>query len=147
MLRELQVQFGKNIPATYKAATAMVTGMGVVIDGDEVKFPAEATAKDIFVVDKERIANGANVGYVQVSDYFADFVNIGADELVKIHAYHAPERFATDQFANGVDEESTYLAVGTDGKWAESESATKYMYDGEYSDAGHKLIVVRVLEG
>lgn len=146
MLRELQVQEFRPIPAQYKAAEDMVVGMGVVIDGDEVKFPTDATATNVFVVDKEREATGANAGLTQFSDYFADFMTIKEGEFVKLHAYAVPDRFAVDQVDDGVDEETTYLAVGTDGKWAESATATKFAYRGEYNDAGHKLALIEVVE-
>lgn len=147
MLRELQIQELKPIPAQYKAAAAMVTGMGVVIDeaNGEVEFPGSATAANIFVVDKEREAKGINNAIANLSDYFTDFVNIASGEFVKLHCYDIGESFATDQYAADLAS-ATYAYVGTDGKWAKSTNATKYLVCGEYNDAGHTLYKIRVIE-
>lgn len=148
MLRELQVQEYRPAPAVYKADTDMTVGMGVVIDEENgvVKFPSAAASANIFVVDKERAADGAANALTQFSDYYEDFMTIKKGELVKLHAYARPDRFATDQVDAEALAEAEYMAVGTDGKWTASKDATQYKYIGTYKDAGHTLYEISLVE-
>ena len=132
MLRELQTTTGKVYDAMNTAAVAMVVGMGVVKDytNKEVKFPAEATDKGIFFVTKEKRAEG---------------IYAGLGEGVKLVAPVKAERYATDQFTAGAVA-GDYLAVGTDGKFAKSESATRFVYRGTAVIDTHELHVVEVID-
>ena len=85
MLRDNFVILNKPIPATYKAATAMKTGMGVVIDdaNKQVKFPTGATTENVYFVNKERIAQTAGT-QANLSDYDDLYTKIAAGEFVMI---------------------------------------------------------------
>ena len=65
--------------ATKTAKVAMVMGMGVVKDGNNVKFPTSTTAKNIFFVGKELIGTGLD-SMRELSDY--DLENIAEGEFV-----------------------------------------------------------------
>lgn len=147
MVRELQVQMHKPTPAEYKAAVDMTVGMAVVKDEatKTVKFADADTSVNVFVVDKERIPSDANTGRTIFSDYDEDFMTIKKGEFVKLHAYNKPERFAVDQVADDIASAS-YVCAGADGKWKASAEATKYIYCGEYNDAGHVLHTIEVGE-
>lgn len=147
MLRELQTTTGKVYDAMNTAAVAMVVGMGVVKDytNKEVKFPAEATDKGIFFVTKEKRTEGIYAGLGEFSDYENMFMEIKAGEGVKLVAPVKAERYATDQFTVGAVA-GDYLAVGTDGKFAKSESATRFVYRGTAVIDTHELHVVEVID-
>lgn len=149
MLRELQVQELKPVKAQFAAASAMVVGMGVVIDRatGTVKKPTAATAVNIYVVDKEREAKGKNNIKTNFSDRFVDFVNISEGEKVKIHTYDVGDVFATDQTANiNTLAAASYAKVGTDGKWAVSSDPTKFKVVGVYNDAGNPMVEIEIVE-
>ena len=147
MLRELQTTTGKVYDAMNKAAEAMVVGMGVVKDyaTNTVAFPEEATDKGIFFVTKEKRAEGVSAGLGEFSDYEDMFMNIKANEGVKLIAPVKAERYATDQFTAGAVA-GDYLAVGTDGKFAKSESATRFVYRGTKKIDRHDLHVIEVID-
>lgn len=149
MLREFQSKIGKNVPAQYKAKTAMKTGMGVIIDRatGEVKFPTAATASEIYVVNKARIPTGVNCSRADMSDYDDNFVNITEGEFVKLETYTNPESFGTDQKGKTATK-GKVLAIGTDGLWTDAAAtvASKYLYADDYVDNGHTLIKIDVLD-
>lgn len=150
MLRELQTILDK--PASsqyYSSEETVITGMGVVKDQDAgtFGFPSAATAADIFVVDKERVPKGYKAAASDLSDYDEDYVTVLQGEYGILISYHAGERFAIDQYDG--DDLSGYtigdrLGVGTDGKWTAASGTSKYVYAGEYDDAGHTLMLIEV---
>lgn len=148
MLRDNFVTLNKPIPATYKAASAMKTGMAVVIDdaNKEVKLPAAATADNLYFVNKERIAQTAG-SQAYKSDYDDLYVNIAEDEFVKIEKYYPGEEFLTDAKGATATVGKVVLA-GTDGKLTDATSTAKspYLYVAEVTDNGHALMKIRVLD-
>lgn len=147
MLRELQVTMNKPANAMYKSGeeSVLITGMAVVKNEEEGTFelPTAETAADLFFLDKERIPTGINAARVDMSDYDEDFVSVHKDEFGKVIAYYVGERFATDQYADGLVMEDR-LAAGTDGKLMKATVASKYVYKGEFDDNGHILAIVEV---
>lgn len=147
MLRELQTNTGKVYDATNIATVDMVVGMGVVKDytkEKEVGFPNTATDKGVFFVTKEKRAEGIYAGLGEFSDYEKMFMNIKAGDGVKLVPPVFSERYATDQFTTGAAV-GDYLALGTDGKFAKSTSATKFMYRGTKVIDTHTLHVIEVI--
>lgn len=146
MLREIMINEQKAVPAIYKAAAALKTGMGVVIDlaTETADVPSAASSADIYLVDKERVPTGANAARVNFSDYEEEFNTVAKDELVKLHHYCAGEQFATDQFT-GTIEVGEAVEVGTNGKWAKATAASVYVCaDPAHMDAGHTLLRIIV---
>lgn len=145
MLRELQTILQKPASAQYSCAEdGVMTGMGVVKKSETTfGYAGATTAADVFVVDKERIPVGINASRKDMSDYEDDFVKVGNGEKAKLIAYHAGERFATDQFTGSLTAEDR-VEVGTDGKWVTASGASKYVYKGEYNDNGHVLALIEV---
>ena len=150
MVRELISQEGKIAPADCKAAAAVATGMGVVIDRVAKTFavPTAATAANIYVAHKERIPTGIYAGELNLSDYFEQFNEIKKDELAPLWKYDAADVFAVDQYASALADADIgkTLHVGTDGKWAVATAASIYKFDGWYMDNGHKLAKIEVLD-
>lgn len=147
MLRELQTKTGKVYDATNKANVAMVVGMGVVKDYTDggVEFPAAATDVGVFFVTKEKVAKGIYAGLGEFSDYDAMFMTIGANELVKLVSPEKAERYATDQITATGLTKGNYLALGTDGKFAKSTDATRFVYGGTKTVDTHTLHVIEVI--
>lgn len=147
MLRELQTKTGKVYDTTNKASVAMVVGMGVVKDyvNGGVEFPAAATDAGVFFVTKEKEAKGIYAGLGEFSDYNDMFMKIEAGELVKLVSPEKSERYATDQVTATGLTKGDYLALGTDGKFAESATATKFVYGGTKTVDTHTLHVVEVI--
>lgn len=149
MFRFMQNYVNKPAPAMYAAGSDMKQGMGVVIDGDEVKFPTAATAENIFIATRERIAEGAELVYGDMPDYSDIFENIKSGSLVVAVRPTDPERFFTDQFT-GTLAEGDMLVVGTDGKFAKAESGASSCFkvvNAAYKDCGtHTGILVQVVE-
>ncbi len=147
MLRELQTYIGKNYDAMNTAAAAMVVGMGVVKDytKNEVKLPDAATDKGVFFVTKEKRAEGVYAGAGELSDYEEQFMNIKAGEFVKLVIPAKGERYATDQFTDGAAA-GDYLSAGTDGKFAKSTDATRFVYRGTKKVDRHELHVIEVID-
>lgn len=148
MLRELQTIVGKPASSQYSCAEdEIITGMAVVKDQatGTFGFVEAETAADLFFVDKERVPSGINAARTDMSDYDEDFVTLKNGELGKLIAYHAGERFATDQFVEGLAK-GDRIAAGVDGKIKKAESTvdSKYVYVEEYVDNGHKLALIEV---
>lgn len=147
MLRELQTNTGKVYDTMNTASVDMVVGMGVVKDytKNEVGFPADATDKGVFFVTKEKRAEGIYAGLGEFSDYEDMFMNIKMGDGVKLVPPVKSERYATDQFTAGAVA-GDYLAVGTDGKFAKSSDATRFVYRGTKKIDRHELHVVEVID-
>lgn len=147
MLRELQTNTGKVYDTMNTASVDMVVGMGVVKDytKNEVGFPTKATDKGVFFVTKEKRATGIYAGLGEFSDYEDMFMNIKVGEGVKLVPPVKAERYATDQVAEGVVA-GNYLVLGTDGKFAKSEDATRFVYRGTKKIDRHELHVVEVID-
>ena len=147
MLRELQTKTGKTYDAMNTASVAMVVGMGVVKDykKNEVNFPETATDKGVFFVTKEKRAEGIYAGLGEFSDYEEMFMNIKEGEGVKLVSPEKAERYATDQFTDGAAI-GDYLAVGNDGKFAKSTSATRFVYRGTKKIDRHELHIIEVID-
>ena len=147
MLRELQTNTGKVYDTMNTASVDMVVGMGVVKDytKNEVGFPADATDKGVFFATKEKRAEGIYAGLGEFSDYEDMFMNIKMGDGVKLVPPVKSERYATDQFTAGAVA-GDYLAVGTDGKFAKSADATRFVYRGTKKLDRHELHVVEVID-
>lgn len=147
MLRELQTNTGKVYDTMNTASVDMVVGMGVVKDytKNEVGFPADATDKGVFFVTKGKRAEGIYAGLGEFSDYKDMFMNIKMGDGVKLVPPVKSERYATDQFNAGAVA-GDYLAVGTDGKFAKSADATRFVYRGTKKIDRHELHVVEVID-
>jgi hypothetical protein len=147
MLREYQTTLEKNINTMGTAATAMVTGMGVVFDPADytVSLPAAATAKGVYLVNKERVATGIYAGFSDLSDYADIYVNIDEGEMVKLIPLFAGERYGTDQFT-GTLAAGDAIEVGTDGKWVKAAGESRFVCGGTANDAlAHELVIIQVL--
>ena len=134
-------------PTFYKVDTAAKTGMGVVTDdaNNTVGFPTTENGTDVWILDKERIPTGVNTARGEMSDYDEDFVNIAADELVKLRRYALGlGEFGTDQYVDGTYAPGTRVAVGTDGKWKTATVPSLYTAVGIYNDNGHNLLQIKV---
>ncbi len=133
-----------------KAASNMVTGMGVVKDevSGTFKFPETATAANIYLVDKERIPTGINAARTDMSDYDEDYTTVKKDDFAKLIQEGAGEEFYTDQYAAALTDADfgKTLHVGTDGKWAVATAASVYKFVDWHNDAGHKLAYIAVLD-
>ena len=157
MIREL-ITFdqGKPAPAQYTITSNAATGMGVKLDivNGTVGLPSSASDVDIWVLHKDRQLSDAQSYKTAFSDYDTDFNTIANGSVVKIKKYGAGEIFATDQVeANSVNacvNGGVYLKVGTDGKWAVTANSgvdvSGYMSGKTFSDAGHTLYKILVLE-
>lgn len=155
MLRNLKIQdYGHPVDADYmlNATNGAVTGMGVVITNaaaKEVGFPAEATADNVYFLDKERIPTGINAAYTNLPDTFEEFVQIKNGDLVKMRKYHSGEVLATDQInASNVNAivNATYLAVGADGKVDASANATRMQFIGKEVIGGVEMYKILFLD-
>ena len=150
MVREIMAHEGKIAPADCKAASAVATGMGVVIDRTTKTFdlPSAATAENIYVVHKDRTPVGIYAGVQNLSDYFEQFNAIAVDEYAPLWKYEAGDVFAVDAYDTSLadgDIGST-LEVGTDGLWTVGSNASVYLFVGWYMDNGHKLAKIEVLD-
>lgn len=150
MLRDILINEQKAVPTYFKANAAMKTGMGVVLNVSTgvCAFPTAEAADNIYVVDKERYATGANAARTNFSDYEDEFHAVAKDDVVKLRHYDAGEEFATDAFT-GTIAKGDAVAVGTDGKWKKAATTVESRYicvDPAHDDAGHILLRVRVLD-
>ena len=150
MIRDIRRNGAQPKDTMHKAEVAMVTGMGVVIkDASTVKLPDAETASNIYVATQERVPHGVNAARTDMSDYDEDFVKIKGGDFLGLENYTDGEKFATDQFkAEDFESVSDGMAVsvGTDGKWQKATAtvASKYVYEKDFADNGHKLIIIRV---
>lgn len=150
MLRELQGNVAKNVPAEYTAKVDMMTGMGVQIDSKDgvLTLPETATAENVYFLEKERVAEGVYAGVTDLSDYFEQFVTVKAGEFAKAVPPYTGEIYGTDQYDAALTEDDIgkTLAVGTDGKWSAAASASRFELIGFQQDGGHSLAKIRVLD-
>lgn len=150
MLRELQVNVAKNVPAEYTAKVDMMSGMGVQIDSKDgvLTLPETATAENIYFLEKERVAEGVYAGVTDLSDYFEQFVAVEAGEFAKAIPAYTGEIFGTDQYDTALTEGDIgkMLAVGTDGKWTAAAAASRFEFIGFQPDGSHILAKIRVLD-
>ena len=149
MLREFQVTMNKPANAQYKAGEAGIkTGMAAVKNEANGTFvrPTAATSKNLYFVDKERIAKGINAAYKDLSDYHEDFVTVEDGEFAKLIAYYVGEVIGTDQADTSTLAVGDYLEADEKGQMVKSASETKYIYIGEYNDNGHKLARIKIGE-
>lgn len=148
MIRDMRRNGAQPKDTMHKAKVAMVTGMGVVIDGTTVVLPTAETATNVYFTTKERVPSGLNAARTDMSDYDDDFTKIAKDEFVGLERYTDGEKFATDQFKADDFTDSAVpgfaVSVGTDGKIMKATIASKYIFDDIYNDNGHKLVMVRV---
>lgn len=149
MLRELQTIISTPANTMFSAGADLVTGMGVVKNesAKTVGVPSAETATGIYVVDKERVAQGVYSSVTDLPDSHDQFVKIKTGEMVKIKAYLAGERFATDQFVSTGLTVDNYVSVGTAGKWIKATSTvpSNFVYKGTVTDNGATLAIVEVV--
>lgn len=152
MIRDFEIHEGKIAPAYAAAASDVATGMGVVLDRANKTFalPKAATAENIHVVHKARRPVGLSAAQTDFSDYFEEFNTVKAGERVPLKVYEADDVFGTDQFDDSISasDVGSFMAVGTDGKWAiaGSGAASVYRLVDLYVDAGnHTLARIEVL--
>lgn len=146
MFRGLQDILGENYDAMYKAKEAMVAGMGAVKNyaTGEFKFPASATAQDIYFVTKDMQPVGIQTVYGDVSEY--DCQNIAAGEFGLLVAGKKGEKFFTDQIADGIAV-GDRLAVGTDGKFTKGTKSNMICAVADAKDAGvHPGIIIEIVD-
>lgn len=152
MVRELQVNVAKNIPATHIADVEMVTGMGAQINltaDAHAILPAAVSSENIYMVEREREVTGMKASLTDIDDYDIDFVTVKADTPVKLIPMYSGERYGTDQYKDADIVDSNIgkpLAVGTDGKWMLATSESRYVLAGTMQDGTHKLAVIRVMD-
>ena len=101
--------------------------------------------------DKFELTETENAARKDMSDYDEDFVNIAKGEFLGLERYTDGEKFATDQFKASDFSESVAdgiaVSVGADGKWQKATASSmpsKYVYEKDFNDNGHKLIMIRV---
>ena len=149
MLRDIIAHEQKAVPAYYKAAAELKTGMGVVVDVTDgtVDLPSAETADNIYLVDKERVPVGEMAARTQFSDYEVAFNTVASGEFVKLRHFDAGEEFATDAFTGAIAK-GDYVTVGTAGKWIKATASTvtsRYIcVDPAHDDAGHTLLRILV---
>lgn len=146
MLRELQTVANKNIDAMYRAASAMETGMGVVKNYEDktAGFPEADASANLFFVEKERVPTGTNAAKTDMSDYDDNFVKVAEGELIELIAPLTGERYAVSAYDKSGLSVGDSMCVGTDGKWKKAAAASRFLYGGEYADAGHTLAIIEI---
>lgn len=152
MLRYFEVTEMKPIPAEYAASADMVTGMLATIDASagEVKI-ADGTAANVYFVNKERYASGIYASRVNYDDYFEQFVNIKAGEMVKLVPLFNGCLYGSDQhgFASVAEAEAAVKGKtlqASAGKLVAATEASRLMCEGAVVDGEHVLLKVRVLD-
>ena len=150
MLRDFQNTLNKPVDSMYKAEVAMNTGMGVVKDyaNKTVGFPEAETADGIYLVNKERVPVGTDTARGDMSDYDKAFTEVKAGEFIKLQSYdNQNEAFGTDQYLATDLDSGVRVAVGTDGKWKKATAtvASRFVFTNTYSDAGHTLARIEVV--
>lgn len=149
MFRFMQNYTNKPVNAMKTAEVAMVQGMGVVVEDDTVKLPTEATAKDIFIVTKERIPTGLDSIQGDIPDYDERFENIEKGDFVVLIKPTTPERFFTDQFTGSLSK-GDYVVVGVDGKFVKANSDAESnlkVVNPAYVDCGkHTGVLIEVVD-
>lgn len=147
MYRVIEGIVEKNYDATKTAKTAMVMGMGVIKDGNNVKFPTSTTAKNIFFVGKELIGTGLD-SMRELSDY--DLENIAEGEFVYLDKPIIGEQYWTNQTTGAINV-GDYVAVNNAGKFVKVVPATTasnlLVVSTTMKDAGtHEGITIEVVD-
>lgn len=150
MLREIIVHGNKAADATFKAKTAMKTGVAVqknYTDGT-ADLPSAATSANLYFVQKAPIPTGINAARTNMSDYDENFVNVAKDELVVLYQFGPGEEFATDaQTAmDASTDKGKTIEFDTDGSFKAAAAPSIYRFLGAYDDAGHTLYRIAVLD-
>ena len=150
MFRYIIEDLHRHTPSYFAAAAAMNTGVGVEVNeiAATCSLPGAAiTKKGFYVVDLPHDVYSCATAQATVSDWAPEYNVVAAKQLVKLHQPAMGEIFATDQVSNPSDFGSTavYAQIGTDGKFALSESATEIQYVGSITEAGGKLYQFKVL--
>lgn len=153
MLREIIVHGNQAADATFKAKTAMKTGVAVTKNykNGTADLPTADTGINLYFVQKAPIPTGLNASRTNMSDYDDDFNLVAEGEIVTLYHFSGGEEFATDATTTLTAEADIGKAVvfGTDGsiKAAPASTDSLYVYRGEYDDAGgHKLAWIAVLD-
>lgn len=148
MLRDLRVNCAAAPAADFAAGADMATGMAVVKNytAKEAEFASEATATDIYFVQKARIPVGRDAAMEYHSDYDKMFNEVSEGEFVVLYAYNYDDAFATDAYTLTSGDVGKYVAAGTDGKIVVATGTSKYKFTGFYDDAGHTLARIEVVE-
>lgn len=154
MLRKIyEANDQKSVLASFKAATAMKTGMGVVKDEvtGEAKFPTAETADGIFFVDKARYPSGIKASLADFSDYDEMFNNVESGEKVLLVHADETDKIGTDAYKVDdliADNVGKYVAVGADGKWCVSAStvSSHFVFRGLITDVNHTLALIERVE-
>lgn len=150
MFRYIIEDLHRHTPSYFAAAVAMNTGVGVVVDeiAATCDLPdAAITKKGFYVVDLPHDVYSCATAKATVSDWATEYNVVAANQLVKLHQPAMGEIFATDQVDDPSDFGATaaYAQIGTNGKFALSESATEIQYVGSITEAGGKLYQFKVL--
>lgn len=153
MLRDLIVNDGIAVDATFVADAAMATGMAVVknfTDGT-ADFASAETADGLCFVQKDRTPTGIYASLTQFSDWDTNFNTVAADEGVVLYTYPAGSTFGTDAYAATLTntDKGKVLSAGTDGKLKVATSTTvssRYKFLGLYTEGTHTLAKVYVMD-
>lgn len=153
MLREFRVNCADAPAADFKADVELKTGMGVIKDyaTKTLKLPTEVTTANIFLVQKVPVIEGIDAARVNYSDYENAFNTVAKGEGAVAYSYRPDSAFGTDQFDTAnltAANANKGVAVGTDGKWtlAGDNVTSKYLFTGLYTDCGHTLARIEVVE-
>ncbi|MEG1563302.1 MAG: hypothetical protein RR365_06200 [Bacteroides sp.] len=153
MLRDLIVNEGLAAEATYKASVAMNTGMAVVENdtAGTADFVAAETGDNLYFVQKARIPVGRDAAGTEFSDWEAAFNTVVKDELLVLYKYPAGSVFGTDAYATNLTnaDKGKVVSAGIDGKLGKATAGTVksvYKFQGLYTDNGHILAKVKVLD-
>ena len=150
MIREFIVNSGETAITNYTAKSDFNTGAPVTVDvtkGEVNAVSATETASDIYVVDKERYAEGVYAGITNLSDYHEGFNTVKSGEKVKLCAYGVPsDSFGTTEYDSTITESVVGKRVAAkNGKWVlATTAASKYVFAGFVNDNGHKLAKIVV---
>lgn len=152
MLREIIVHGNKAADATFKAKAAMKTGMAVIKNykAGTADLPSTDTAENVYFIQKAPVPTGINAARTNMSDYDDNFNAVAKDEFVVLYQYEAGEEFATDASTtlNAKSDIGKAVVFASDGsiKAASGPATSRYVYRGEFDDAGHKLSRIAVVD-
>ena len=150
MLREFIVSNGETAVTNYTATSDFNTGAPVTIDLTTYEANAvdsTETAADIYVVDKERCAEGIYAGITNMSDYHETFNTVKKGDKVKLCSYGVPsDCFGTTEYDTSINDSAKNKRVAAkNGKWTLATTvASKYVFAGFVNDNGHQLAKIVV---
>lgn len=155
MLRELQVNVGKNVPATYTVKVDMVTGMGVQLNlgsdsvSPEIILPTSNADDNIYFLEREREVTGLKTSLTDIDDYDTDFVTAKKGTYAQLITPYPGEFYGTDQVTTGDLKAANIgkaIAPNTDGKWKVlSSGSSRFVLSGIMQDGTHQLAIIHVL--